>query len=61
MERNSNYALVGLATTLLFLGLVFFVIWLARLQSSDDYDQYDDDPDYSEYAEKYADYDSDDD
>lgn len=41
MERNSNYALVGLATTLLFVGLIFFVIWLARLQSADDFDQYD--------------------
>jgi phospholipid/cholesterol/gamma-HCH transport system substrate-binding protein len=41
MERNSNYALVGLATTLLFVGLIFFVIWLARLQSADDYDIYD--------------------
>jgi phospholipid/cholesterol/gamma-HCH transport system substrate-binding protein len=41
MERNANYALVGLASTLLFLGLVVFVIWLARLQSADDFDQYD--------------------
>ena len=41
MERNANYALVGLATTLLFAGLVIFVIWLARLSSADDFDQYD--------------------
>jgi phospholipid/cholesterol/gamma-HCH transport system substrate-binding protein len=30
MERNANYALVGLAKTVLLLGLVFFVVWLAR-------------------------------
>jgi phospholipid/cholesterol/gamma-HCH transport system substrate-binding protein len=41
MERNANYALVGLATTLLFVGLVIFVIWLARLQSADDFNEYD--------------------
>lgn len=41
MERNANYALVGLATTLLFVGLIFFVIWLARLQSAEEYDVYD--------------------
>ena len=40
MERNANYALVGAATLLLFLGLVVFVVWLARLQSPD-YDLYD--------------------
>ena len=39
MERNANYALVGAATLLLFLGLVVFVVWLARLQSPD-YDIY---------------------
>ena len=39
MERNANYALVGAATLLLFLGLVVFVVWLARLQSPD-YDLY---------------------
>jgi phospholipid/cholesterol/gamma-HCH transport system substrate-binding protein len=31
MERNANYALVGLAVTGLFLGLVLFIIWLARV------------------------------
>lgn len=41
MERNANYALVGLATTILFVGLIFFVIWLARLQTAQDYDTYD--------------------
>jgi phospholipid/cholesterol/gamma-HCH transport system substrate-binding protein len=39
MERNANYALVGAATLLLFLGIVVFVVWLARLQSPD-YDVY---------------------
>jgi len=39
MERNANYALVGAATLLLFLGLVVFVVWLARLNSPD-YDIY---------------------
>ena len=41
MERNANYALIGLVTTVLFLGLVFFVIWLARLQFAEDFDEYD--------------------
>ena len=41
MERNANYALVGLATTILFMGLVFFIVWLARLQFAEDFDEYD--------------------
>ena len=41
MERNANYALVGLATTILLLGLIFFVVWLARLQFAEDFDEYD--------------------
>ena len=41
MERNANYALVGLASTVLMLGLIFFVVWLARLQFAEDYDEYD--------------------
>jgi phospholipid/cholesterol/gamma-HCH transport system substrate-binding protein len=41
MERNANYALVGLATTVLLLGLIFFVVWLARLQFAEEYDEYD--------------------
>jgi phospholipid/cholesterol/gamma-HCH transport system substrate-binding protein len=41
MERNANYALVGLATTVLVLGLIFFVVWLARLQFAEDFDEYD--------------------
>lgn len=41
MEKQANYALVGAATMLLFIGLVLFVIWLARLQFHRDFDQYD--------------------
>lgn len=29
MERNANYALVGLISAILFVGLVIFVVWLA--------------------------------
>ncbi|HRD26935.1 MAG TPA: MlaD family protein [Caulobacter sp.] len=41
MERNANYALVGVASLVLFVGLVVFVFWLARLQFNQDYDIYD--------------------
>ena len=41
MEKNANYALVGTATLVLFIGLVIFVVWLARLQFNRDYDMYD--------------------
>jgi phospholipid/cholesterol/gamma-HCH transport system substrate-binding protein len=41
MERNAHYAAVGLATVVLFLGLVLFVVWLARFQFARDYDVYD--------------------
>ena len=41
MERNANYALVGFASLLLFVGLLVFVVWLARLQFAKDYDLYD--------------------
>jgi len=41
MERNANYALVGLASMILFVGLVVFVFWLARLQFNQEYDIYD--------------------
>lgn len=41
MEKNANYALVGLSSLLLFVGLVIFVVWLARLQFVRDYDLYD--------------------
>lgn len=41
MEKNANYALVGLSSMMLFLGLVIFAFWLARLQFSRDFDVYD--------------------
>lgn len=41
MERNAHYALVGLVTTVLFLGVLVFVVWLARLQFSAQYTTYD--------------------
>ena len=41
MERNAHYALVGLISMVLFMGLVVFVVWLARLQFTKAYDIYD--------------------
>ena len=41
MERNANYALVGLSALLLFAGMLIFVVWLARFQFARDYDLYD--------------------
>jgi phospholipid/cholesterol/gamma-HCH transport system substrate-binding protein len=41
MERNANYALVGFASLLLFIGVVAFVVWLARISFSQQYDMYD--------------------
>src|SRR5580693_5659534 len=41
MERNANYALVGFASMMLFVGLIIFVVWLARVQFSREYDTYD--------------------
>lgn len=41
MERNAHYAAIGLATLVLFLGLILFVVWLARFQFARDYDIYD--------------------
>ncbi len=41
MERNANYALVGLVSLILFLGLIVFVGWLARLQFASQYSIYD--------------------
>lgn len=40
MEKNANYALVGLSSLILFVGLVIFVVWLARLQFTRDNDVY---------------------
>ena len=41
MERNANYALVGFASLMLFIGLIVFGVWLARLQFHKDYQLYD--------------------
>ncbi len=41
MEKNANYALVGLSTLILTVGLVIFSIWLARVAFVQDYDLYD--------------------
>ena len=41
MEKNANYALVGLTTLILTAALVVFVIWLARTSFARDYDLYD--------------------
>jgi len=41
MERNANYTLVGIASLVLFVGLVVFVIWLARFSFNNEYDTYD--------------------
>jgi len=40
MERNANYALVGFISLGLFIGLVVFVVWLARISFSDTYTTY---------------------
>ncbi|MFN3522711.1 MAG: MlaD family protein [Phenylobacterium sp.] len=41
MERNANYALVGLSTVILFIGLIVFAFWLVQLRFAQDYDVYD--------------------
>ncbi|HWA61159.1 MAG TPA: MlaD family protein [Caulobacteraceae bacterium] len=41
MERNANYALVGLASTILLIALIIFVVWLARLRFNQEYNYYD--------------------
>jgi len=41
MERNANYALVGLASTLLLIGMIVFSVWLAAFKLNQDYDYYD--------------------
>lgn len=41
MEKNANYFVVGLTTTLLVLGMIVFGIWLARFAFTRDYDEYD--------------------
>jgi phospholipid/cholesterol/gamma-HCH transport system substrate-binding protein len=41
MEKNANYALVGLSTLLLTIGLVIMLAWLARISFTREYDTYD--------------------
>ncbi len=41
MERNANYALVGLISAVLSIALVVFVVWLAGSSLTRNYDQYD--------------------
>src|SRR6201994_1570496 len=41
MEKNANYALVGLSSLILFIGMMIFVVWLARLRINAEYDLYD--------------------
>ncbi|MBL8771817.1 MAG: MCE family protein [Phenylobacterium sp.] len=41
MERNANYALVGLSTLILTAALAVFIVWLARLRINAEYDLYD--------------------
>ena len=40
MERNANYALIGLVTIVLFLGLIFLVVWLVRISLIAEHDDY---------------------
>ena len=41
MERNAHYALVGLISVLLFVGVAAFIIWLAGAQFAKRYEVYD--------------------
>ena len=41
MEKDANYALVGLSTLILFVGAVIFAVWLARVSFVHDNDVYD--------------------
>jgi phospholipid/cholesterol/gamma-HCH transport system substrate-binding protein len=41
MERNANYALVGLISTILMIAMFVFVVWLANFAFSQKYDTYD--------------------
>ncbi len=40
MERNANYALVGLISTILLIGMIVFIFWLANFAFSQRYDDY---------------------
>jgi phospholipid/cholesterol/gamma-HCH transport system substrate-binding protein len=41
VEKNANYAMVGLSAIILFVGLVVFIVWLARFQFRQENDIYD--------------------
>ena len=41
MDRNANYALVGVASTVLVVGLIAFSLWLAAFKVGDAFDTYD--------------------
>jgi phospholipid/cholesterol/gamma-HCH transport system substrate-binding protein len=41
MEKNANYALVGLSTLILAVATVVFIVWLGRLSFARDFDLYD--------------------
>lgn len=41
MEKNANYALVGLSTLILVAAMAIFVVWLARFQFAQQNDTYD--------------------
>jgi phospholipid/cholesterol/gamma-HCH transport system substrate-binding protein len=41
MERNANYALVGLASAILMIGVLIFIVWLTGSGFNHDYDLYD--------------------
>ncbi len=41
MERNANYALVGLISTILLIALIVFIFWLTNFALSARYDVYD--------------------
>ena len=41
MERNAHYALVGLISLVICVGMVVFVAWLAQFQFAKAYDVYD--------------------
>jgi phospholipid/cholesterol/gamma-HCH transport system substrate-binding protein len=41
MQRNANYALVGLASTLILIGLIAFSLWLMAFKVGGAYDYYD--------------------
>jgi phospholipid/cholesterol/gamma-HCH transport system substrate-binding protein len=41
VEKNANYAMVGLSAIILFVGLVVFIVWLARWQFRQENDIYD--------------------